>query len=269
MKGVIFAAGLGTRLYPLTKDKPKALVPVGGCSMLEHTLHAFEEAGVNEVVVNVHAFADKVEAALAAWGHGHPRMTLLVSDERDLLLETGGGLKKMQPWLEGEPFLVHNVDVLTDIDLTGLMEADKRFAAECQTPTCSTAEPSMAGKPAAKGIKGLHLATLAVRKTESDRYFLFNEEGLLCGWENVKTGEKKLSRPDEAPLYRYGFTGIHLIHPELFDLMTETGVFSITDVYLRLAAQHAIRLFDVSDRKWFDIGTPEQLQAAEADWKRQ
>lgn len=243
MKGVIFAAGLGTRLYPLTKDRPKALVPVSRCTMLEHTLRKFEEAGINEVVVNVHAFADKVEAELAAWAIKHPTMTIRVSDERDLLLETGGGLKKMQSWLEGEPFLIHNVDVLTDINLTSLIEADQQ--------------------------NGQHLATLAVRKTESDRYFLFNDQGLLCGWENVKTGEKKISRPEETSLHRFGFTGIHLIHPELFDLMTEMGVFSITDVYLRLAAQHDIRLFDVSDRKWFDIGTPEQLQAAEADWKQQ
>jgi NDP-sugar pyrophosphorylase family protein len=241
MKGVIFAAGLGTRLYPLTKDRPKALVSVAGCTMLEHTLLKFEEAGINEVVVNVHAFADKVETELNAWAIKYPTMTIRVSDERDLLLETGGGLKKMQSWLEGEPFLVHNVDVLTDIDLVSLVDADKQY--------------------------DQHLATLAVRKTESDRYFLFNDQGLLCGWENVKTGEKKISRPEETSLHRFGFTGIHLIHPELFNLMSETGVFSITEVYLRLAAQHDIRLFDVSDRKWFDIGTPEQLQAAEADWK--
>ncbi len=253
MKGVIFAAGLGTRLYPLTKDAPKALVPVAGSTMLEHTLCKFEKVGINEVVVNVHAFADKVEAELVSWALEHPDMTLRVSNERDLLLETGGGLKKMRPWLEGEPFLVHNVDVLTDIDLASLMEADKRFAAE---------------NPAAKQLNGEHLATLAVRKTESDRYFLFNDQGLLYGWENVKTGEKKISRPEETSLHRFGFTGIHIIHPELFGLMSETGVFSITDVYLRLAKHHAIRLFDVSDKAWFDIGTPEQLLAAEVDWKQ-
>jgi len=249
MKGVIFAAGLGTRLYPLTKDKPKALESVAGRSMLDTTLRKFEAAGIHEVVVNIHAFADKVEAELAEWVLEHPGMTIRVSDERDLLLETGGGLKKMQHWLYQEPFLVHNVDVLTDINLSSLVEADERFAAE-----------HVASEPK----EGLHLATLAVRKTESDRYFLFNDEGLLCGWENVKTGEKKLSRPHENSLHRFGFTGIHLIHPALFNLMSETGVFSITDVYLRLAARHTIRLFDVTDRRWFDIGTPEQLQAAES-----
>jgi len=252
MKGVIFAAGLGTRLYPLTKDKPKALVSVAGRTMLDHTLRKFEAACIHEVVVNVHAFADKVEAELATWAHEHPGMTFRVSDERALLLETGGGLKKMQSWLSQEPFLVHNVDVLTDINLTSLIEADERFSAE-----------HLASEPK----DGLHLATLAVRKTESDRYFLFNDEGLLCGWENVKTGEKKISRPHETAFHRYGFTGIHLIHPELFNLMTETGVFSITDVYLRLATRYAIRMVDVTNRTWFDIGTPEQLQEAEAVWK--
>lgn len=247
MKGVIFAAGLGTRLYPLTKDRPKALVTVAGYTMLEHTLRKFEESGINEVVVNVHAFADAVEAALSAWVLKHPDMTIHVSDERNLLLETGGGLKKMQHRLEGDAFLVHNVDVLTDMNLSSLMEADRQVAAE---------------------QNGQHLATLAVRKTQSDRYFLFNDEGLLCGWENVRTGEKILSRPEETTLHRYGFTGIHLIHPELFGLMSETGVFSITDVYLRLAAQHDIRLFDMTDRMWFDIGTPDQLKAAEVEWKQ-
>lgn len=247
MKGVIFAAGLGTRLYPLTKEKPKALVSVAGHTMLNRTLLKFEAAGINEVVVNVHAFADKVETELAEWMLVHPNMTLRVSDERSLLLETGGGLKNMRPWLCQEPFLVHNVDVLTDIDLESLIAADERFSAGA--------------------VDGLHLATLAVRKAESDRYFLFNEDGILCGWENVKTGEKKMSRPEETCLRRFGFTGLHIIHPGLFDLMSETGVFSITDVYLRLAAHHTIRMFDVTGRSWFDIGTPEQLRTAEAAWR--
>lgn len=241
MKGVIFAAGLGTRLHPLTKDKPKALVTVSGRTMLEQTLLKFEEAGIYEVVVNVHAFADKVKATLLAWNEEHPSMTIRVSDERDLLLETGGGLKNMRSLLEGESFLVHNVDVLTTLNLNALVEADNLFSG--------------------------HLATLAVRTCSSDRYFLFNDEGILCGWENAKTGEKKISRPEEKHLHRFGFTGIHLIHPEIFDLMEESGVFSITDVYLRLARRHAIRLFDMSDHPWFDIGTPEQLKLAEDNWK--
>ncbi len=289
MKGVIFAAGLGTRLYPLTKDKPKALVEVNGLTMLEHTLIKFQKAGIDELVVNIHAFADKVEEWLKAYAQQHPALKIYVSDERDLLLETGGGLKKMKPLLSkcgrnttflcvrdensktgrrtvflhnddqptdnecdassshshgnrmvvDGPFLVHNVDILSDIDLKMLISEDSDF------------------------VSSRHVATLAVRKTESDRYFLFNQDGILCGWENVKTCEQKISRPAETNLRRFGFTGIHIIHPLLFDLMTEEGVFSITDVYIRLAKDYDVRMVDVSDSAWFDIGSPEQLKIAE------
>jgi NDP-sugar pyrophosphorylase family protein len=246
MKAVIFAAGLGTRLYPFTKDKPKALVTVQGRAMLRHTLDKMKASGIRDVWVNVHAFADKVECYLQEYEAANPEMRIRVSDERKLLLETGGGLKKMQDELMDDNFIVHNVDVLSSFDLKGLQLADEAF---------SRGNPS-------------HLATLAVRKTESDRYFLFNEKGMLCGWENVKTGQQKISRPDEKNLHRYGFTGIHLIHPELFPLMSETGVFSITDVYLRLAKTHEIRMYDVSDAEWFDIGSPEQLSLAEENWHK-
>lgn len=234
MKGVIFAAGLGTRLYPFTKDKPKALVEVHGKAMLGHTLDKFRSAGIFNVVINVHAFAALVELYIKEYALMFPEMNLRISDERSLLLETGGGLQKMQSFLD-EPFVVHNVDVLSAIDLTGL--------------------------------EGASLATLAVRRCESDRYFLFNEAGLLCGWENVKSGEKKISRPLERNLQRFGFTGIHRISPSIFPLMTEEGVFSITDVYLRLAVNHDIRMVDVSDAAWFDIGSPEQLAVAERDFQ--
>lgn len=252
MKGVIFAAGLGTRLYPFTKDKPKALVEVNGITMLEHTLLKMQTAGITEVVVNVHAFADKVEDWLASFSENDPSFTIKISDERSLLLETGGGLKKIQPFLAASPFLVHNVDVLSDIDLLKLKEADDIFYSKALLDASNYGSSEI-----------LHLATLCVRKTESDRYFLFNKEGLLCGWENVKTGEKKISRPNETNLQRFGFTGIHIIHPEIFNLIKEEGVFSITDVYLRLATDFEIRMFNASDSKWFDVGSPEQLFLAE------
>ena len=233
MKGVIFAAGLGTRLYPFTKDKPKALVEVHGKAMLGHTLDKFRAARIVDVIINVHAFASKVEHYIKEYATAFPEMELQVSDERSLLLETGGGLLKMQPYLT-EPFVVHNVDVLSNIDLSLL--------------------------------EGLSLATLAVRRCESDRYFLFNEAGLLCGWENVRTGEQKISRPLEKNLQRFGFTGIHRLSPAIFPLITEEGVFSITDVYLRLAVHHDIQMVDVTDAAWFDIGSPEQLAVAQRDY---
>lgn len=232
MKGVIFAAGLGTRLYPLTKDKPKALVEVQGKVMLGRVLDRMAQSNIRQVVVNVHAFADKVEEYLRSYVALHPEMNIVVSDERACLLETGGGLLKMQPWLD-EPFIVCNVDVLSDVNLNRL------------------------------NIHEGSIATLAVRKIESDRYFLFNQKGLLCGWENVRTGERKMARPLETNLQRYGFTGIHRIQPQLLSLITEQGIFSITDVYLRLAANHDIHMLDVSDAMWFDIGSLEQLTLAE------
>jgi len=246
MRAVIFAAGLGTRLYPYTKDKPKALVEVKGVAMLGHTLQKMKAAGIKEVVVNVHAFADRVEGYIKEYSLANPEMQIQVSDERELLLETGGGLKKMQSVLEDDAFIVHNVDVLSTVDLKALEKADLHFSVE----------------------NPLHLVTLAVQKIESDRYLLFNESGLLCGWENVKTGGQRITRPSVENLQRYGFTGIHLIHPEIFPLMTEEGVFSIMDVYLRLSRNYEIRMFDVSNAEWFDVGSPEQLKLAEekVDW---
>jgi len=243
MKGVIFAAGLGTRLYPFTKDKPKALVEVHGKAMLGHTLDKFRAAGIFNVIINVHAFASKVELYIKKYATLFPEMKLQVSDERELLLETGGGLKKMQGFLD-EPFIVHNVDVLSTIDLS-LLASEKGLASK----NCP--------------VSANCLATLAVRSCESDRYFLFNEAGLLCGWENISTGEQKISRPLEKKLQRFGFTGIHQISPSIFPLITEEGVFSITDVYLRLAVDHDILMIDVTDATWFDIGSPEQLAVAE------
>lgn len=252
MRSVIFAAGLGTRLYPLTKSKPKALVEVGGIPMLGRILKKMQDSCIRDVVVNVHAFADDVESYINEYSASNPDMHISVSDERELLLETGGGLKKMRSLLEDDSFLVHNVDVISDIDLKALMNADRNFY-----------DNGMIGRES--GNASVHLATLAVRKIESDRYFLFNEKGILCGWENVKTGERKISRPGEENLRRYGFTGIHVIHPELFSLMTEEGVFSITDVYLRLASEWDIHMYDASDSVWYDIGSQEQLKKAELE----
>lgn len=232
MKGVIFAAGLGTRLYPLTKDRPKALVEVAGKPMLERVLDQFKQIGIREVIVNVHAFADLVEHFLSDYVKKYPEMGIQISDERQQLLETGGGLKKMADQLN-EPFLVYNVDVLSNFN-PGLMQ-----------------------------LKFGSLATLAVMKSYTDRCFLFNQEGLLCGWENVVTGEVRMSRPDEVHLQRFGFTGIHLIHSDIFPFITETGVFSITEVYLRLAKTKDIYLHDIGDADWFDIGSPAQLKVAE------
>lgn len=235
MKAVLFAAGLGTRLGEITRQKPKALVEVQSRPMLYRVMDNIRQAGINDFVVNVHAFADMVEHALDTYVQQHPDVRVQISDERDALLETGGGLKKMADILQDGPFLVHNVDVLTNLDLKAFMTESLRQEA---------------------------LASLAVRKIQSDRYFLFNPSFELCGWENVKTGQQKMSR-QEPDLQPYGFMGIHLMTPALLNLIEEQGAFSITDVYLRLAREHKICAIDCSRAQWMDIGSVEQLAKAE------
>ena len=235
MKAVLFAAGLGTRLGEITKQKPKALVEVQHRPMLYRVMDRIRQAGIKDFVVNVHAFADMVEVALDEYVRLYPDVKVQISDERDFLLETGGGLKKMANMLQDGPFLVHNVDVLSNIDLSAFVSASSKQDA---------------------------LACLAVRKIESDRYFLFNKNFELCGWENVKLGQQKISR-NEPGLQAYGFMGIHMINPAIFSLIEEDGAFSITDVYLRLAREHKIFAIDCSSAQWMDIGSVEQLAKAE------
>ncbi len=236
MKAVLFAAGLGTRLGEITQHKPKALVEVQGCPMLYRVMDRIRQAGINDFVVNVHAFASMVEQALDAYVQAFPQVNVQISDERGQLLETGGGLKKMAVFLQDGPFLVHNVDILSNLNLKAFVER------------------------ALQDSKAL--ATLAVRRIQSDRYFLFNGKMQLCAWQNVRTGQQKISRQEEG-LQPLGFMGIHVVQPRLLELMSEEGVFSITDVYLRLARHYDISAIDCSDASWMDIGSEAQLALAQ------
>lgn len=272
MKAVLFAAGLGTRLYPHTLDKPKALVSIQGRPMLYRVMDKLYEAGIREYVVNVHAFAGQVEKALELYALSKPGISFDISDERDLLLETGGGLKKMAALLKDGPFLVHNVDVLSDIDLKLFMEQalgllSVPFQSQTQArPQSQVVPPQSQVQPQTQDqlqTGGQYpLAVLAVRNDFKNRCFLLNQHNLLCGWENKRSGEQIISRQQEA-LHPVGFMGIHCISPSIFPLMEEEGVFSIIDVYLRLARQHIILGLDQSACKWMDIGSPEQLLLAE------
>jgi NDP-sugar pyrophosphorylase family protein len=191
MKAMVLAAGLGTRLRPLTNDRPKALVEVAGRTLLEITLTRLKSFGVEDVIVNMHHFAEMVESYLVA--HGNFGMRIAISRE-DVLLDTGGGLKKAAWFLRenDEPFFLHNVDVLSGIDLAAMA----RFHAEQGT-----------------------LATLAVQTRETSRPLLFDERGELCG-RILKHGEREMARvaTNAAPL---AFAGIHVISPRIFDLMNE------------------------------------------------
>lgn len=278
MKAMILAAGLGTRLKPLTNTTPKALMAIGNKTMLEMVSERLIQAGVTEIIINVHHHAEQMKSFIDQMNY--PGVAFYVSDETDQLLDTGGGIKKARDFLDGnEAFFVHNIDIISDIDLKAMLNVHNNSDA---------------------------LATLAISKRKGYRYFLW-DHAFLYGWQNTKTGatilcgdpynttgesvslpksptttasEKrssdlrvkappfslKSSRDPHQNIHndikRRAFSGIHIIEPCIFDLMTETGVFSITDVYLRLAASHRITNFEHDHRHWFDIGTPENLAQA-------
>jgi mannose-1-phosphate guanylyltransferase len=241
MKAMVLAAGLGTRLRPLTDDRPKALVEIESRTMLEITLARLREFGIREVIVNVHHFADMVVEYLKA--KQNFGMRIEVSRE-DVLLDTGGGLKQAA-WFfledsRDEPFLLHNVDVLSTIDLAAMA----RFHNANQA-----------------------LATLAVQVRKSSRYLLFDEQGLLCGRRFEREDRTELVRPTQT-LQALAFSGIHIIAPRLLRMMTEAGAFSIIDAYLRLAASgEKLIAFRSDDTYWRDLGTIESLKHAGEDLK--
>jgi NDP-sugar pyrophosphorylase family protein len=241
MKAMILAAGLGTRLRPLTNDRPKALVEVAGRTLLEITLSRLRAFGVREVIVNVHHFADMVVDYLKK--NDNFGMRIEVSREEELL-DTGGGLKKAA-WFfledsagSDEPFVVHNVDVISMIDLGRVVEFHREHAA---------------------------LATLAVQERETSRYLLFDSEMNLCGRRAGREGVPELVRGCQRE-QALGFSGVHVISPRLFSLMTESGVFSIIATYLRLAGMgENILGFRADDYYWRDMGKPENIARAERD----
>lgn len=239
VKAFLCAAGLGTRLKPLTDDRPKALVELHGKPLVEIALRRLAAAGVREVVVNVHHFADKLESFIKSQDFG---LTVHISDERGLLLETGGGLKHAAGFFNQDrsPFLMVNVDVISDLDLRALYAAHR--AAPANT-----------------------LATLAVQERESTRSLLFNDAFELCAWLNEATDEVRFARKDSLTLHPFAFSGMQVISPELFDYFpADKQVFSIIDTYLSAAAKQPIVAFDHSGGWWMDVGKPEHLAQAEA-----
>lgn len=235
MKAMILAAGLGTRLKPFTDSHPKALAIVNGQTILQRNIQYLASFGIKEVIINVHHFADEIiDAVKENNGFGS---NVTFSDETNEVLETGGGIKKAG-WLfekEKASFVVMNVDVLTDMNLNQMILQHEKTNA---------------------------LATLAVTSRETSRYFLFDEKNHLCGWENTKTGEKKISRKSKN-YFQKAFSGIHVISPNIFPLIKMEGKFSMVDVYLELAKSHVIAAFDHSDSKFIDVGKPESILKAE------
>jgi len=238
MKAMIFAAGLGSRLKPLTDNTPKALVPIGGKPMLEHVILKLKKAGFDQIIINIHHLGEQILDFLAA--NNDFGVQIHISDERDYLLDTGGGIKKVKNFFTGkEPFLVHNVDIMSNIDL------------------CQLYNSHLETNP---------LATLLVSKRNTSRYLLFNKENRLYGWRNHETGEVKSYYPDFDPkMYNeYAFGGIHVISPQIFEWMDEwTGKFSIINFYLAICAKADIQAYPADNLQLIDIGKPENIERAE------
>lgn len=231
MKAMIFAAGLGTRLGEISKSIPKALVEINGRSILQIAVEKAVRHGFDDIIVNVHHFADLVEKEVERLRKLN--FNICVSDERKLVLETGGGLFKAAWFFEKDPFLVYNADIITDLDLGDMYRYH---------------------------LDNGGIATLAVRNRPGNRFLLVNESGLLKGWRNKVTGEEIIMEPGSGYLKEAGFSGIHIISPEIFKYMKD-GVYSLTPFYLGLAQTHKIFTYSHDDGFWADIGTPENLES--------
>ena len=223
MKAMIFAAGTGSRLKPLTDHTPKALIPIGGKPMLEHVILKLKSSGFDQIVINLHHLGNQIVDFLEANNNFGVRIE--ISDESDYLLDTGGGIKKATSLLCGnEPFLIHNVDILSNVDLKKLYDTH---------------------------VQTNPLATLLVSQRNTSRYLLFNKENRLCGWRNHETGEVKSYYPyfDPDQHNEYAFSGIHVLSPKILELMEEwTGKFSIINFYLAICAKTDIRAYMAVDR---------------------
>ena len=231
-KAILFAAGLGTRLKPFTDNHPKALAVVNGKTLLERNINYLKSYGISEFVINVHHFADQIFDFLEE--NENFGVNIQVSDESDEVLETGGGLVKAKELLGNQPFLVMNVDILTDLNISELM----KFHLENQP-----------------------LITVAVSDRESSRKLLFEENNQLKGWKNLNSGEEIIA--SENTLTEKAFSGIHIIEPKIFEKMPGSGKFSIMKTYMELMKTDKILGYDHSGGILVDVGRPESVLEAE------
>lgn len=229
---MILAAGLGTRLRPLTNDRPKALVQIEEMTLLEIAIRRLKYFGIQEIIVNIHHFGQQIIDFLTA--NNHFGIQIYISDERAQLLETGGAIKAAQPFIGNAPCLIYNTDILSTIDL-------RAFIAYHQN--------------------NKQLATLAVRNRTTSRKLLFNQTNQLVGWINKKTGEQKISR-SYSVANEFGFSGIHIIEPTINQYFPPESKFSIIDVYLKVAQSETIIAYPHDEDQWLDVGKPEQLLLA-------
>ena len=233
MKAMIFAAGLGTRLRPLTNDRPKALVEVKGMPLLEINIRRLIHFGVRDIIINTHHFADKIDAFLDS--RDRFGIHIVTSYEAEKPLETGGGLKKAA-WFfdDGQPFFVCNADILSDIDLS------KIYAMHCASDA---------------------LATYATQQRTTSRYMLHDTEGVLCGWMNTATKRVRMGRM-ATELGMYSFSCFHVINPAIFQTTPDEDFFSMIDWYLNICGTHKILNYRHDEDVWCDVGKPETLAEA-------
>ncbi len=236
MKGMILAAGLGTRLKPFTDKHPKALARVNGKSLLQRNIEYLHSYGINDFIVNVHHFPEQIIRHIEE--HNHFGCKISISHEVDEPLETGGGLKKAAWFFEKDqhPFVVMNVDILTNLDIHCMLDFHQQH------------------KP---------VATLAVTNRATSRNFLFDKNQVLCGWVNNNTGETRISKNGNEPLHAEAFTCVHIIEPGMLSYMGKKGKFSIIDTYLDLAKQHTILGYAHNKDIVVDVGKPESIKEAE------
>lgn len=234
MKALLLAAGLGTRLKPFTDKHPKALATVNGRTLLEWNIRYLQRFGIEDVIVNVHHFANQIEETVHKNEGFGSRVT--ISDERDAVLETGGGLLKAAPFFDGEEaFVVMNVDALTNLDLAVMLEHHRR---------CSP------------------VATLAVQQRETSRFLLFDESLRLCGWRNIGPPiVERTARVCKEPK-GFGFVGVQVLTPAFLQSIRRTGKFSIIDAYMDAAPEHEVLGYDCTEALFIDVGKPESLARA-------
>ena len=230
MKALIFAAGLGKRLGNITETIPKALVDINGKTALHRAVERCTSYGFNDIIINVHHFAGLVEDEVKKLNRmGY---SISVSDERKMLLENGGGLYKARDFFDRSPFLLYNVDIISDLDLSSLYRLHNEKHG---------------------------LATLAVRHRPGKRFLLIDDSGQLIGWRNISTGEEILARISSEKLFEIAFSSMHIVEPEIFNFMHE-GIYSMIDLYLTLAKDHDIYTLEHDEGYWIDMGTPESLE---------
>lgn len=240
MRAMILAAGLGTRLKPLTDSTPKALVKIKGHTLIELQIKKLKAEGFDQIIINVHHFGDKIKEFLRV--NNFFDCSIEISDESEKLLDTGGGLKKAVYFFsDGKPFLVYNVDILSNINLKKLFNYH---------------------------LSSSSIATLAVQNRTSSRKFLFNKDNALCGWKNENTGEQIIARETHTQPLPFSFSGIQIVDPKIFRYSPDKDVFSLVELYLAAAKTEKIIGYEQNKDEWIDLGKIENLNEAEKIFDR-